>query len=79
LFNQQGTTILDVFFYDFLILYGNKIYLTEFDIPDGALIRIPFPLSKVKADYEAAGLEDFELFWDNKPMNTMRKAGLLVV
>ena len=41
-------------FYDFLILYANKIYLNEFDIPDGALIRIPFPLSKVKADYEAA-------------------------
>ena len=41
-------------FYDFLILYANNIYLNEFDIPDGALIRIPFPLSKVKADYEAA-------------------------
>lgn len=41
-------------FYDFLILYANKIYLNEFDILDGALIRIPFPLSKVKADYEAA-------------------------
>jgi len=41
-------------FYDFLILYGNKIYLNEFDIPDGALIRIPFPLNKAKADYEAA-------------------------
>ena len=36
-------------------------------------------LQVIKADYEAAGLEDFELFWDNKPMNTMRKAGLLVV
>ena len=41
-------------FYDFLILYANNIYLNEFDIPDGALIRIPFPLSKAKADYEAA-------------------------
>jgi hypothetical protein len=41
-------------FYDFLILYANKIYLNEFDIPDGALIRIPFPLVKAKADYEAA-------------------------
>ena len=36
-------------------------------------------LQQVKQDYEAAGLEDFELFWDNKPMNTMRKAGLLMV
>ncbi|MDA3779152.1 MAG: hypothetical protein PF487_02785 [Bacteroidales bacterium] len=40
-------------FYDFLIIYANKIYLNEFDIPDGALIRIPFPLNKVKSDYEA--------------------------
>jgi len=40
-------------FYDFLILYANKIYLNEFDIPDGALIRIPFPLVKAKGDYEA--------------------------
>jgi len=40
-------------FYDFLILYANPEHVTEFDIPDGTLIRIPFPLSKVKADYEA--------------------------
>lgn len=40
-------------FYDFLILYANSEYLTEFDIPDGTLIRIPFPLAKVKADYDA--------------------------
>jgi hypothetical protein len=39
-------------FYDFLILYGNNVYLSEFDIPDGTLIKIPFPLSKAKADYE---------------------------
>jgi hypothetical protein len=40
-------------FYDFLILYANNIYVSEFDIPDNAVIRIPFPLNKVKADYEA--------------------------
>jgi hypothetical protein len=40
-------------FYDFLILYANG-YMSEFDIPDGTLIRIPFPLAKVKADYEIA-------------------------
>jgi hypothetical protein len=27
--------------------------------------------------YKAAGLEDFELFWDNKPVNTLHKVGLL--
>lgn len=41
-------------FYDYLILYANNIYLNEFDIPDGALIRIPFPLIKAKGDYDAA-------------------------
>jgi hypothetical protein len=39
-------------FYDFLILYANNIYVNEFDIPDGALIRIPFPLQKAKNDYD---------------------------
>jgi hypothetical protein len=34
-------------------------------------------LQSLKENYEAAGLEDFELFWDNKPMNTLYKAGLL--
>ena len=38
-------------FYDFLILYANG-YMNEFDIEDGALIRIPFPLAKAKSDYE---------------------------
>jgi hypothetical protein len=34
-------------------------------------------LQEVKDSYEAAGLEDFELFWDNKPVSTMRNVGLL--
>ena len=41
-------------FYDFLILYANPEFMSEFDIPDGQLIRIPFPLQKVKSDYENA-------------------------
>ncbi len=36
-------------------------------------------LQQVKADYEASGLNDFELFWDNKPVNALYKAGLLVI
>ncbi|MEO6537005.1 MAG: B12-binding domain-containing radical SAM protein [Ferruginibacter sp.] len=36
-----------------------------------------YSLQDVKNSYEAAGLEDFELFWDNKPVNTMNKLGLL--
>lgn len=38
--------------YDFLILYANGEYLNEFDIPDGALIRIPFPFGKAIVLYE---------------------------
>ncbi len=34
-------------------------------------------LQEVKDSYEAAGLEDFELFWDNKPVNGLYKFGLL--
>ena len=34
-------------------------------------------LKKIKEDYETEGLENFELFWDNKPVNTLYKAGLL--
>ncbi|MEO6252967.1 MAG: B12-binding domain-containing radical SAM protein [Ferruginibacter sp.] len=36
-------------------------------------------LQDVKASYETAGLEDFELFWDNKPVNGLWKAGLLML
>ena len=36
-----------------------------------------FTIKEVKENYETAGLEDFELFWDNKPINTMHRMGLL--
>lgn len=36
-------------------------------------------LQQIKSDFENAGLEDFELFWDNKPVTTLFKAGLLHV
>lgn len=36
-------------------------------------------LQEVKADYEKAGLEDFDLFWFNKPMNQLYKCGLFVL
>jgi hypothetical protein len=34
-------------------------------------------LQELMESYEKAGLEDFELFWDNKPMNGLWKMGLL--
>lgn len=36
-----------------------------------------YTLQEVKDSYEAAGLEDFELFWDNKPISNLHKFGLL--
>lgn len=38
-----------------------------------------YTMQEVKENYETAGLEDFELFWDNKPVNTLHKMGLLVL
>ncbi|MEQ1797710.1 MAG: B12-binding domain-containing radical SAM protein [Lacibacter sp.] len=34
-------------------------------------------LQEVKEDYEQNDWDDFELFWDNKPVSTLYKAGLL--
>ncbi|MGN6566307.1 MAG: B12-binding domain-containing radical SAM protein [Flavipsychrobacter sp.] len=36
-----------------------------------------YTLQELKESFEAAGLEDFELFWDNKPINTLYRFGLL--
>lgn len=38
-----------------------------------------YTLQEVKDNYEQNGLEDFELFWDNKPINTLWKVGLLTI
>ncbi len=35
-----------------------------------------YTLKEIKEDYEKNGMEDFELFWDNKPLNTLFKVGL---
>jgi hypothetical protein len=36
-------------------------------------------LGELKSDFEKTGLEDFELFWDNKPVSQLYKVGLLRV
>jgi hypothetical protein len=38
-----------------------------------------FTMQEVKDDYTNAGLEDFELFWDNKPVNQLYKAGVIML
>jgi hypothetical protein len=53
---------------DWLIQLLNEIAITNKKI---------LTLDLVKQNYEAAGLEDFELFWDNKPVSGMYKWGLL--
>ncbi|MDB5278344.1 MAG: hypothetical protein JWR61_3299 [Ferruginibacter sp.] len=36
-----------------------------------------YTLQQVKENYEVNNLEDFELFWDNKPVNSLYRFGLL--
>jgi hypothetical protein len=43
--------------FDWIILLANNQYVSEYDIKDGDLIRIAFPLNKAKADYDAALLQ----------------------
>ncbi|CAM3527435.1 hypothetical protein FSS13T_20530 [Flavobacterium saliperosum S13] len=38
-----------------------------------------YTFNEVKSDYETSGLDDFELFWYAKPLNTLRNFGLLIL
>ena len=49
--------------------------LSEMSVKNRRLLT----LADIKKNYEASGLEDFELFWDNKPVNTLYKVGLLAI
>jgi hypothetical protein len=42
----------DTPFMDWLILWANPEYISEFDIPDGTTIRIPFPLNRAISVYQ---------------------------
>ena len=42
-------------------------------------INKPTSFQQIKQSYETAGLEDFELFWYSKPVNTLRAYGLWVL
>lgn len=41
-----------------------------------SMLKEPRPLPFIKEEYEKAGFDLFELFWDNKPVNGLYKAGL---
>ena len=38
-----------------------------------------YTIQEVQSHYEQKGLDDFELFWDNKPINQLYKTGLLTL
>ena len=38
-----------------------------------------YTFNEIKSDYETSDLENFELFWYSKPVNTLRDFGLLVL
>ena len=47
-------------------------------LPELSVVNIKtYTLQEIKSNYETAGLEDFELFWDNKPVSNLYKVGLL--
>jgi hypothetical protein len=49
--------------------------LNDINIEKGS----PLTITQIKEKYTAAGLAGFELFWDNKPITSLYKAGLLLV
>ncbi len=38
-----------------------------------------YTIQEIKESYENAGFDDFELFWENKPVNGLYKLGLLIL
>jgi len=49
--------------------------LGKLSVGDGEVLTF----QEVKADYEASGLDDFELYWYGKGVNTLRDFGLLAL
>jgi len=66
---NEGTSRLDKIslkyynnpLYDWLILMANPSYLIEFDIPDGTIIRIPFPLERALGEFRTKSVRKTEL------------------
>ncbi len=70
-------------FYDKKEAFDIKLNQAEGDWFVGILDKIStknkkiYTFQEIKTDYEAAGFEDFELFFYNKPVNVLRDYGLL--
>ena len=50
-----------------------------FEILNRLITKSHMTMQEVMDEYAKAELEDFELFWDNKPVNQLYKIGLLVL
>ena len=80
--SKKGTTAT-LTFHDKKESFSIKINKSQSDWVSEILEKISpkstkiYTLQEIKTDYEAAGLEDFELFWYNKPFNALRDFGLL--
>ncbi len=48
-------------------------------LPELAALEQPVTRQQLVDSYAAEGLEEFDLFWDNKPVNTLYQLGLLQV
>jgi hypothetical protein len=71
-FNKRGTQEIQ-------ILKANADWFLEM-LPQFSIINEKqITLQQAKENYTIAGLEDFEMFWDNKPMNTLWQSGLLIL
>jgi hypothetical protein len=61
------------------ILKANADWFVEMLPQFSVFTNKQITLQQAKENYEAAGLEDFELFWDSKPMNTLWQSGLIMI
>jgi hypothetical protein len=71
-FNKRSTQEIQ-------ILKANADWFLEMLSQFSILNEKQITLQQAKENYEAVGLEDFEMFWDNKPMNTLWQSGLLIL
>ena len=80
---NKKSSIANLTFYDKKETFSIKINQAQGDWLAEILDKITpkndkiYTLQEVKTHYEAAGLEDFELLWYNKSVNTLRDYGLL--
>jgi hypothetical protein len=79
----QNFKTADLTFHDKKETFGIKLNQAQGDWLVDMLDKIStknkkvYTFQEIKTNYEAAGFEDFELFFYNKPVNVLRDYGLL--